>query len=196
MIVASHYKGDWTWIPEYTDDFFIYNRSNEKIPNSIHVPNIGNADYDRLTYLIDNYDNLPNVFTLTKSNLFKYITKEEYDRVKNNQTYTPLLTAHHKTYLPVCFYDEQGMYNEINNSWYLQEVPAKHFQSYNDFALHFGLPTPEYLPFAPGGNYIVTKERVHRHSHDFYRELRSILDYGQLPGEAQMIERTYHTLWK
>jgi hypothetical protein len=195
-IIASNYNADCSWIPKETDDYFIYDRTGCGLPKSVYVPNIGNADYDRLTYIIDTYNSLPDVFTLTKSNLFKYISREEYDKVKHNTTYTPLLTTDHTTYLPICFYDEDGMYNEINNSWYLSEVPAKHFQSYAEFAVHFGLPNPEYLVFAPGGNYIVTKDRVLRHSLDFYRELRSILNYTQLPGEAQMIERTYHTLWK
>lgn len=195
-IIASHYAGNADWITDYTDDYLVYNRSTCALPNRIDVPNIGNADFDRLTYIIDHYDHLPNCFMLCKSNLFKYITKKEYDKVKHNTKYTPLLTLNHKTYLPVCFYDERGMYNEINNSWYLQTVPAKHFQSYEEFATHFGLPNPKYLTFAPGGNYIVTKRRILRHSKEFYRELRSILEWSQLPGEAQMVERTYHTLWK
>lgn len=197
-VIATHYQGDWSWIPEYTDDFLIYNRSEEDIPNSILRENLGDADFDRLTYIIDNYHDLPDVFMLTKSNLFKYITPEEFDKVKNNQVFTPLLTQNHKTYSDrlgqVCYYQD-GVYYERNNSWYLASVPARHFQSYAEFAHHFLLPNPPYLPFAPGGNYILTRDRVHRYAREFYEELASLLPYCQNPGEAHMVERSYYNLW-
>lgn len=194
-VIASHYAGDCSWIPDYTDDYILYDRSDSGLLHRIEVPNVGNADYDKLTYLVDNYDDLPDQFLLTKSNIFKYISREEFDAVKYNTSFTPLLTQHHKVYEPVCRYTN-GIYEEVNNSWYLGSVPAKYFKSYNEFANAFGLPTPEYLQFAPGGNYIVTRERVHRYPRYFYEDLRLLLPYTQLPGEAQFIERTYYTLWK
>jgi hypothetical protein len=132
---------------------------------------------------------------LSKSNLFKYITKEEFEEVKDNTTFIPLLTKNHKTYEPVCRY-AGNIYEEINNSWYLGSVPAKYFRSYAEFAHAFHLPNPPYLQFAPGGNYILTREAVHKYSRDFYDELRSILPYCQRPGEAHMIERSYYNIWR
>lgn len=193
--ILTHYSGDWTWVKEETDDFFIYNRTEEDIPNSGKRENIGDADYDRLSYIVDNYNSLPDVFLLSKSNLFKYISREEFDAVKNNTEFTPLLTQHHKVYEPICRY-ENGIYLEKNNSWYLGSVPSKYFQSYGEFAKAFNLPNPDYLRFAPGGNYILTKERVHRYGIEFYEELRSLLPYCQRPGEAHMLERTYFHLWQ
>lgn len=196
--ILTHYAGDWTWIKDFTDEYRIYNRSEEEIPNSIKRANVGDADYDRLSYIVDNYYDLPEVFLLSKSNLFKYITPEEWDEVKNNTDFTPLLTKNHKTYSDaageVCFYKD-GIYWERNNSWYLGSVPAKYFKTYGEFAKTFNLPDPPYLPFAPGGNYILTRERVHRYAVDFYKDLASLLPYCQRPGEAQFLERTYYTLW-
>lgn len=190
----THYSGDWTWVKDFTHDYEIYNRSAEDIPGSVSRENIGDADYDKLDWLTENYDNLPDVFLWTKSNLFKFITPEEFDVVKDNQEFTPLLTQNHKTYEPICRY-EDGMYAEINNSWYLQSVPSKYFKDYHEFAQAFDLPSPEYLKFAPGGSYILTRERVQRYGRSFYDKLRSILPYCQRPGEAQMLERTYFNLW-
>ncbi len=192
----THYSGDWTWIKDFTDDYVIWNRSDEEIPGSVPRENLGDADYDKLSWLVEEYDNLPDVFLWTKSNMLeRFITPEEWDKVKDNTDYTPLLTQNHKTYEPVCRY-EGGLYAEINNSWYLGERPAKHFRSYGEFAQAFQLPNPEYLKFAPGGSYILTRERVHRYSRDFYDNMRKLLPYCQNPGEAQMLERTYHTLWQ
>lgn len=196
--ILTHYSGDWTWAQEYTDDILIYNRTEEDIPSSIKRENVGDADYDRLTYLVDEYDNLPDVFLLSKSNLFKYMPKEEFDLVKDNTDFTPLLTKNHKTYSDdrgvVCKYQGE-IYMERNDSWYLNSVPAMYFHSYAEFAKEFQLPNPPFLAFAPGGNYILTRDRVHRYSRDYYDKMRSILPYCQRPGEAQFIERSLYTLW-
>lgn len=201
FVVATHYGDhDLSWIPELAgDDYFIYDRSgNCGLPNSVPRENIGDADYDRLSYIIDNYYDLPDVFLLCKSNIFKYISKEEFDLVKDNKVFTPILTQNHKTYGdhhgPVCYY-EGGIYHERNNSWYLAEVPAMHFNNYHEFAKAFRLKDPLYLPFAPGGNYILTRETVHKYGLDFYEDLRSVLPYAEKPGEAQMIERSYYGIW-
>lgn len=199
--VLVNYNFDPSWVKEYTDDYLIYDRSDsdewvKDIPKDriIKTKNIGNVDYDRLTYLIDFYDELPNVFVLAKTNLFKYITKEEFDKIKNRKKVTPLLTQKHKTYLPTCLYKDK-MYYEINNSWYLNHVPAKYYKSFGEFTTDFGIPNPDYIPFPPGGNMIVTKKAVHRYPKSFYERMRSKLDYSQLPGEAHFVERAYYLLW-
>lgn len=198
FVFATHYDGDWRWIPEYTDDFVVYNRSSEDIPNSVPRENIGDADYDKLSWLVENYDNLPEVFLWTKSNLFKFITPEEWDKVKDNKTFTPLLTQNHKVYDdehgPVAFYKD-GMYHERNDSWYIFAAPALHFPSYSHFANHLGIPNPPYLPFAPGGSYILTRDAVHKHDKSLYERMMSFLPYTQRPGEAMMAERSYYSLW-
>lgn len=200
-VIATHYGDhDLSWITDLTDEYVVYDRSgNSGIPGAIPTKNIGDADYDKLSYLVDNYHDLPDVFLLTKSNIFKFITPEEFDLVKHNTEYTPVLTKHHKTYSDkfgvVCKY-EDGIYQERNDSWYMQGVPATYFKHYGEFAQAFNLPSPAFLPFAPGGTYILTRERVHRYARDFYDDLRSLLPYCERPGEAQFIERTYHTLWR
>lgn len=194
--ILVNYNFDPSWVKEYTDDFLIYDRSDTPIefPNTIHTQNIGNVDHDRLSYLIDNYDALPPVFVLAKSNLFKYISKEEFDLVKQNTEFTPLLTQHHKVYEPICRYVD-GMYEELNNSWYAPQFDRQ-FIDYNEWADWLELPTPRYLKFAPGGNYILTPETVHKHPKKLYEKMRESLEHSVLPAEAQYMERTYYTLWK
>lgn len=195
-IVASNYNGDCIWIPILSNgDYLIYDRTGCGMPKEHvrEVENIGNADYDKLTYLIDNYDNLPPVFMLIKSNLFKYISIEEFYILKDRKEFTPLLTMNHKTYEPVCRY-EHGIYWERNDSWYVSQFESN-FSSYNDWANYLGLPIPEYLPFAPGGNYILTPKEIHKWPKEFYEKIRDTLGYTTLPAEAHMLERSYYMLW-
>ena len=196
---------DW-WLEQgfKPEDVLIYDRSDDGIErkfsaNVIKTENVGQVDFDKLSFLVDQYYDLPEVFLWGKTNLFKYITKEEYEKVKDNKVFTPLLTQNHKTYSDstgvVCYYSN-GLYWERNDTWYSNIFNYKHFKSYVDFAHHANLPNLPYLPFAPGGNYILTKEVVHKYGRDFYDNLRSILPYCQEPVEAQMLERSYYNMWR
>lgn len=186
------------------EDYLIYDRSDSKEylkdfdqAKIIYTENVGQVDYDKLAYLIDNYDNLPGVFLWGKTNLFKYITPEEYEKVANNNVFTPLLTQNHRTYSDekgvVCYY-ENGMYHERNPLLYFDNY--KHCLDYPAFAKMFDLPSPAYIPFPPGGNFILTREVVHKHPKELYVKLRELLPYTKEPLEAHFCERAYYTLWK
>ncbi len=205
ILVNYNFTPDKEWIG---DDYLIYDRSDDGIDHLkdfdadkiIRTENMGNADYDKLWYLVDNYDNLPEVFLWGKTNLFKYISPEEYEKLKDNQEFTPLLTQNHKTYEdrngPVCFYSAL-MYYERNPMIFTAEPNgAKYFNSYPEWSRAFGFPNPMYLPFPPGGNYILTREKVHMYSRDLYEKMASFLPYCSQPLEAHFAERSYFNLWK
>lgn len=194
--VVSRYNNDLAWLKDYSDDVVIYDRSPEPLSGAIVVPNIGSDLYDKFSFMIDHYDDLPDVAVYTKGNLFKYISKEEFDLVKDSRISTPLLTRHHRTYLPICFYDEDGMYCELNNSWYLGTAEVKYYPlGYNQYAADFGLSTPEYLKFAPGSNYILTKEVIRSRPKSFYEKQREKISWAVYPAECQMVERSLYEIW-
>lgn len=195
-----------TWLLTSGLDYLVYDRSDSQdflkdFPQDriIYTENIGNVDYDKLTYLVDSYYDLPDVFVWGKTNLFKYITEEEYQKVANNKEFTPLLTQNHEQKVDalgtLCYY-EGGMYHERNTMNLASIFNWKYAQTYNDFAYMFGLPTPQYIPFPPGGNFILTKDVVHKYSRDFYENMRNVLNYCKEPVEAQWAERSYYQMWK
>ena len=195
-----------TWLLDSGLDYYIYDRSDSKeylkdFPQERirYTENRGNVDYDKLSYLVEFYDNLPDVFLWGKSNLFQFISPEEWDKVKDNKVFTPLLTQNHKTYSDrngrVCYYAE-SIYWERHDNWFVQQF-AFHIKTLDEFTDYLRIPRiGNYIPFAPGGNYILTKERVHRYSVDFYKKMRDTLPYTQLPAEAHFCERLYYSLWK
>jgi len=193
--IISRYNHKISYLQDYTDDCVLYDRSLEPIKGSIVVPNMGSDIYDKLTYIIDNYEKLPDVALYTKANLFDYIKPREFEKIKDNTTFTPLLSQEHHTYMPTCYYKD-GMYYEINNMWYLNQFPCKHKMIPYELQEVLGIGGLEYVPMAPGSNYILPKENILKHSKDFYIKLRSYLNWTIYPGEAQLIERGLYTLWK
>lgn len=215
--VISRYNHDTAWIVDYTDNYILFDRSPEPISGSIIVPNVGSDIYDKLGFIIDNYDNLPDVAVYTKCNLFKYITKEEFDLIKDNKTFTPILTQKHPTVMcdqimceqfgveskPYSFYKD-SMYYELNYPSYIKHHPFKdqpenvNLEWYQNLELPklVGIDKLEYIPFAPGSNYIVPKENILKHPKSFYEKLRSYLNWSVYPGEAMVLERGLYTIWK
>ncbi len=212
--IISRYNHDMESMKEYPEAIFtIYDRSEQPMEHSIIVPNLGTDIADKFSYIIDNYDNLPDVAIYTKANLFKYITREEFNKVKDNKTFTPLLTQNHKEVMcdpgmigyegkPFSYYKD-GMYYELNYPAFIKYHRLKNtyfnsWETYQEFELpkHLGIDKLEYIPFSPGSNYIVPKENILKHSKEFYKLLRSYLIWDRYPGEAQVIERGLYTLWK
>ena len=88
--ILSRYNHKIAYLKDYTDDYVVYDRSPEPLPNTIVVPNIGSDLYDKFTFIIDNYDNLPDVAIYTKANLFDYIKPREFEKIKDNKVFTPI----------------------------------------------------------------------------------------------------------
>lgn len=191
--IVSRFNQDISWISEYAPSMILYDRSDNPVPGSNIVPNIGSDLADKFHFIITNYNNLPPAAIYTKANLWKYITKEEFDKVKDNSFFTPLLTKNHEQKPGVSFY-MNDIYWEINNLWYLGAHPCK----YDPKAVmrDLGIDKLEYVPFAPGSNYILTAMDIHKHPVDLYIKLYNYLTYAVYPGECQIIERGLYTLWR
>ncbi len=207
--VLVNYNYDPTWLKDHKDlEVTIYDRSDDGVERNLQqygkvykTPNIGNVDYDKLNYLIENYDNLPEVFVWGKTNLSKYVSEDIISKISLYSDFTPLLTLNHTIYSDRFSAVNKyigGIYAERADSWYFHAGldSSGRFTSWQDWANTFHLPKLDYVPFAPGGNYILTRDKVHKYSRDFYEEMRDTLPYARNPVEAHCAERSYYLLWK
>lgn len=202
-----NYKTDPAWISDYPElELTIYDRTDDGLETDLteygavyKTPNIGDIDYDKLTYLIDNYDDLPDVFLWGKTNLFKFVDEPDFKKALQANDFSPLLKYNHRVYSDqfgqVNFY-RGDMYYERNDSWFFNATIPKYFKTWDEWCLHFGLPRDAYIPFAPGGNYILTRDKVRKYAKDLYEEMRSFLPHAQRPAEAQACERSYYYLFR
>lgn len=204
LVNYNHDPKDW-WLDYGLEVDVMYDRSDDGIARSFaakeirQTQNMGDVDYDKLGYLIENYDNLPEVFLWSKSNILKYVDADHFKKMIEKGEFAPLFRFDHRIYS-----DRFGevnrythIYEERADSWFFNNPALAHrFTTWRDWCLHFGLPMTPFIPFAPGGSYILTRERVHRYSRDLYEEMRGTLPYAQHPAEAHACERSYYLLWK
>lgn len=212
ILVNYNYTPDWLGSCHLLSPITIYDRSDDSIERNlqqygktIRSKNFGDVDYDKLTWLVENYHDLPEVFVWGKSNLFKYCDKADFEKGVLKSDFTPLLKYDHRIYSDV--YGEVNkyvgtahgpMYAERSDSWFFNAGldSSGKFKNWFEWAYAFRLPVEPFIPFAPGGSYILTRERVHRYSKDFYEEMRATLPYAAHPVEAHCCERSYYYLWR
>ncbi len=208
FLVSSNYENDIRWIPQYTDNYLIYDQSErpanvagvdpKKIIRSKHT---GHNISDNIRFIIDHYDNLPEVTVFAKGNMFpRHSTKEFFDRVVNNECFTSIEDPSiHNPRWPLNFFSPEGGYCEINKSFYLNgpNRPLKYFYNYNDFLVYcFKNPIiPRYTCFAPGANYILPKANILKYPKVFYENLWIFVSHCYFPGEAYIVERALRTIW-
>lgn len=206
--ILVNYNYDPTWLKNYPElEVTIYDRSDDDVDRDLtqygkvyKTPNFGDVDYDKLSYLVENYHSLPEIFLWGKTNLFKFVEEGDFQKALSNKVFAPLLKYDHRIYSdqfgPVNMYAGANMYHERADSWFFNATIPKYFKTWEEWCLAFTLPRDAYIPFAPGGNYLLTRERVHRYSQDFYHQMRSVLPHTQRPAEAHACERSYYYLWK
>ena len=185
IVVNNYGSHDLSWLK--SDNLIVYDKKEL---------NVGYNIYDYMDYIINNYNNLPDIVIFTKGNMLeRHITPEEWEKIKDNETFTPILTQNHKVDGVTAYYKD-GLYYERNDYWYLYSYANKYFHNYSDFATEFGLPNPDYLGFAPGACYIVPKENILKHDILYYEKLKSLVSWTQLPAEAHLIERSLYNIWQ
>ncbi len=184
IVVNNFHGNELSWLPE--GEVTIYDKKEKNVGSNIH---------DFMDFIVKNYENLPDFTLFTKGNMLeRHITPEEWDKIKDNKTFTPILTQNHKVYDPICWY-EDGLYCETNDYWYLREHPTKTINVCTRLRKILGMDERKYNKFAPGACYIVPKENILKHPKEFYQELRDSCDWYVTPGEAYLIERSLYHIW-
>ena len=122
-LVVSNHNSDLEWLSmtyDYgfsPDNTIIYDRSDEEkdwshLGESLRSPNVGENIYDMMRFIVEHYDNLPDVSIFIKGNLFQrseehggenyYTTKERFIRALQAEYFLPIERFHDSTSAIVC----------------------------------------------------------------------------------------------
>ena len=197
MIVISRYKENFDWIQEYNDDYIIFNKG-EPILNDSHIvnkENLGGNQKDIFDFIYDNYENLPEVMVFLQADPFPHCNKERLNSLIDNKKFTTLESYQN---IPEGGWYKRidGEYGELNNSWFLQmhgnlDVPLK-YNSFDEFMNKYftNYSHLDFLPFAPGSQYIIPKENALYYPEWVYKMWSDDLSSCISPREAHLIERS------
>jgi len=214
LFVVSRYNEDLRWLEEFTDNYFIINKGQNNLSyifaNKFQRPNYGGNQYDICQFIVDNYDDLPDLICFVQGFPFDHCHKDVFQQLINNTSFTALESyggipegEYHKK-------DVDGGYMELNNSWYIaahnekllsenKEITCK-FDSYDDFmhSLFSDYQPLDFIRFTPGSQYIVTKQDCLHYSKAFWQRLIDFLPKTDVNGgtEAHLLERALFYIFK
>lgn len=206
FFVISNYNVDPHNLTMYANSYLVYDQSDnpEVIARNqgkqdsriISHPNTGHNHIVFFKYILDNYDNLPARVAFLKGNIIgRHVTQEFWDRNYDNSFYTFLWQDSEFRDKPGIAYSlGSGQFIERNNNWFVARSTHRYFTELNQLISFFYESSifAEYNLFAPGGCYIVERERILRNPKSFYSGLIKIMDYTFFPSEVWMVERLMH----
>jgi len=193
-------------------DFVILDQSNDKnikkvlkgrfkhrVVGTLHC---GHNLIDYLSFIIENYDTLPDYTLFGKGNMVpRHITLEDYElnTALLQEDVVPMFSPSYvEQNARVATVTATGWYKEKNNDWYVRFSRHRFFSSLNDMGrfLYSNWVDWDFIPFSPGACYLVSRERLKDIPIANYFCLRSILEYDFFPSEAWMIERLLGPLFR
>jgi hypothetical protein len=235
-LVVSNYCTDLDWLKityEYgisPQNTVIYSRTPDEYGENfsylgeyIKSPNVGENIYDIFRFIIENYENLPDMSIFIKGNLFSRKKDQTHNHPKPGEKYEIdefYYTTREKfieslqtdQFLPIDRYHPTSLVGEDEtftqpvqyaNFYYNNDVETRYFGDFHEISDAFFINPPKrnVIKFAPGGNYAVPKENILKYSKSFYQKLKDIVSYIPNPphvrtsGESYLCERFLYFIW-
>jgi len=159
MIVAR-YKENLNWLKNVRWNYIVYNAGKDALPawikNEIKLPNTtGNEAYAYLTYIIDNYDNLPDFVICVQGHPFDHLR----DLIKT-----------------ISNFDGKADFFPLSDSVYLdkyenRKVGIELAESIRKLFLD-DLKSFKYFEYPEGSQFIASKKAILFHTKRTYRRIR------------------------
>ena len=228
-LVVSNHNSDLEWLSMTYDYGFspentiIYDRSDEEkdwshLGESHRSPNVGENIYDMMRFIVEYYDNLPDISIFIKGNLFSkseenyYTTKERFIQGLNEDTFFSLWVDkclalndfRHLTYTTRESLDNGRLSQPVHHCDFSTNHNLEHryFSRVQDLWdwCFTNSPKPNIIEFIPACNFVVPKNIILKYSINFYKKLLSILfdpEFSSDPtcAESHLIERTFYFMW-
>ncbi len=184
-IVVARYNEDLSWISEGDKYVKVY----DKGPGG-NLPNIGRESHTYLTYIVENYDNLPDVVFFTQGSpdhFMTYTSIDEFLNIRGSCSYNFLDTTH---YLP-----EDGRLR----IWKGEQLYPAHenffewFEKYIDQSIDTQYSTFRWFV---GATFSVRREFILSRSRDYYMELLKQFPEGESnPEIGHYFERSWYYMF-
>jgi hypothetical protein len=196
-----------SWIFDFTDNYLIYDRVHRfKETDKIkHQKNVGYNIYDIFDFIVNNYDNIPEITIFCKGNVIpRHCGFIKFINIINNQTFTSIENYIRESprFSDGCyaFVDDFDGYHEcfieVNST--AQRFGTKYIHNYQELLneIYEDASHEYYIRFAPGANYIVPKKNILKYNKFFYEKMRDFVGWCNQPGESYIFERALFTIFE
>jgi hypothetical protein len=172
-LVVSYYKEDLSWLQKIKDyKITIYNKSDNDVPNTIKLPNVGREMHTYFHHIVTNYDNLSDWVFFTQAEPFDHVRNYDWllDVFPNSLTYSKLS-------INDCHFFSYGIFKEkliSQSNGRPHHVPVLNIDTL--WSSLFTSPPPSGYPFVAGCLFCVTKEQIRMRNISFYEKCLKITE--------------------
>lgn len=169
QVVVARYNENIEWTNQLNYKVNIFNKNEDD--NHLfdyNLPNVGREPHTFFTYIINNYDNLPEYIAFVQGNPFDHCNNviNEINNFDFKTEFKQLGVLHQLTM----------EYESIN-----QQV-----QSYSN-QIGFNITYPIYM--TPGAQYIISRRLIKKKPIEFYQRILDTLKYEKYPHAALDVEK-------
>ena len=189
QIVVARYKEDVSWT-EPLSNVVIYDKSGNSSPTTshptIHLPNIGREGHTFYTHIVNNYESLPSYICFVQGHPFDHfpifldvlnVIRRTKGKCLQNRSFVPLSNRLIRCTLDGCRYHPGLPLHRV----------------YNTLFGHDKVNPPPHIDFGPGGQFIVSRQRILARPKAFYQQIVQMLEHSANPIEGYVMER-FHCL--
>lgn len=225
-IIVARYQEDISWLNPIMNDCVIINKGEPlNIPNEIITENVGRESHSYLKYIIDNYDNLPDINIFTQGNIEDHRGSNSipylFEMGKQAHIYGKSLpvTRHESIYcnkidtesynnnnvwnFKICrkydsAFDPAWNYNKKTNKWYLEDnyLDNKPVKFIDWFTKHIRKDYPNPIYIYNHAIFAVHKNNILKHSKTYYQELCKLVDHHINSTEGHFFERSWFYIFE
>jgi hypothetical protein len=171
-LVISYYGENLDWVNGIVDyKITIYNKSDNDIPNTIKLNNIGREMQSYFYHIVNNYDNLCDWVFFTQADPYDHV--RDYNSILN---FFPESSSYGKLNYEECYFFSNGVFNNKLPS-YSNGMPT-----HSGFLLNvdyiwsqlFTSQPPPIYEFTAGAIFCVSKNQIQKRTKEFYNKCLKI----------------------
>ena len=174
-VVVARYSEDLSWTNELKHKVVIYNKKeDEHHLYERNLPDVGRSQHTYITYIIENYDNLPSYVAFLQGHPFDHC-RNVVDLINNfdfKEEFKPLGDIHRYTM------EYEGIDHQVQT-----------------FATEMGFNITYPLWNVPGDQHIVSRRLIKQHPIEFYKKLHEKLNYELYPQACMDYEKTLFQMY-
>lgn len=183
-LIIARYNENIDWVSKLDFQFnkiFVYNKGKKlNLPFVYDIPNVGRESDSYLTYIIDNYERIPDIVVFLQGNPFDH-TPELFNIIKNLPNIELINTLCNLHFKRNFLYKEivplgniwSGKFNKINPWLKYNSYPAIN-QVFNIFYGFAGTPKDYFANW--GAQYIVKKEVIYKYNLQQYKDVKKLFE--------------------
>jgi hypothetical protein len=202
-IIVSRYNEDIEWLKDEIDNCIIYNKGKKlNIKNEILLENVGRESETYLHYIIDNYNNLPDVVVFTQaricdhvgSNDINYLINLYNDALLNGKSEPSIKHVHNNNLINWRWNkDFNAIYGVFNNNDIYKNNNKIVFIDW--FIKNISIEYPEEIYIYSNGIFAINKNLILKKDIEYYKDLILEVNYHDNPIEGHFFERSWYYIF-